>query len=188
MQDCMKPQLERSANNSKNHNEPAHHKRRDCAGHPDGDSWVCFITAHSDAPVWKRFYTYVPPLLLCYFLPSVFSTLGVYSGDVSKLYTTSAPIVASAFHPALAPVGASGHAWLCTRNLRWLVEWTVNAHRGARIRSLLFLPEHEAKTGLIRMPASSSVSCRTERDGQRLKSAQDHAWTPAQGRRRNTQA
>src|SRR5687768_18014498 len=46
-----------------------------------------FITAHSDAPVWKTFYTYVPPLLLCYFLPSVFSTLGVYSGDVSKLYT-----------------------------------------------------------------------------------------------------
>ncbi len=46
-----------------------------------------FITAHSDAPLWKKFYTYVPPLLLCYFVPSVFSTLGVYSGDVSKLYT-----------------------------------------------------------------------------------------------------
>jgi uncharacterized membrane protein len=46
-----------------------------------------FITAHSDAPIWKKFYTYIPPLLLCYFVPSVFSTLGVYSGDVSKLYT-----------------------------------------------------------------------------------------------------
>jgi uncharacterized membrane protein len=98
---------------------------------------------------------------LCYFLPSIFSSLGVYSGDVSKLYTiasqyllptslvlltisidlkaiarlgpkavvmflglikaplfflavgsqanvggaASAPVVASAFHPALAPVG-----------------------------------------------------------------------------------
>src|SRR5918995_3398647 len=46
-----------------------------------------FITAHSDAPIWKKFYTYVPPLLLCYFLPSVFSSVGLYSGDVSKLYT-----------------------------------------------------------------------------------------------------
>ena len=48
---------------------------------------VVFITAHSEAPIWKKFYTYIPPLLLCYFVPSVFSTLGVYSGDVSKLYT-----------------------------------------------------------------------------------------------------
>ncbi|HEU4712537.1 MAG TPA: DUF819 family protein [Pyrinomonadaceae bacterium] len=48
-----------------------------------------FFTAHSDAPLWKKFYTYVPPLLLCYFVPSIFSTLGVYSGDVSKLYTIS---------------------------------------------------------------------------------------------------
>ena len=46
-----------------------------------------FITSNSNVPLWKKFYTYVPPLLLCYFVPSVFSTLGVYSGDVSKLYT-----------------------------------------------------------------------------------------------------
>ena len=46
-----------------------------------------FITAHSDAPFWKKFYTYIPPLLLCYFVPSIFSTIGVYSGDVSRLYT-----------------------------------------------------------------------------------------------------
>ena len=48
---------------------------------------VVFLTAQSDIPFWKKFYTYVPPLLLCYFVPSVFSTLGVYSGDVSRLYT-----------------------------------------------------------------------------------------------------
>jgi len=46
-----------------------------------------FITSHSDAPLWKKFYTFIPPLLLCYFVPSVFSTIGVYSGDVSRLYT-----------------------------------------------------------------------------------------------------
>jgi uncharacterized membrane protein len=46
-----------------------------------------FITAHSDVPFWKKFYTYIPPLLLCYFVPSIFSSVGLYSGDVSKLYT-----------------------------------------------------------------------------------------------------
>ena len=46
-----------------------------------------FITSHSEYPLWKKFYTYVPPLLLCYFVPSVFSTVGLYSGDVSRLYT-----------------------------------------------------------------------------------------------------
>lgn len=46
-----------------------------------------FVTAHSEAPLWKKFYTYIPPLLLCYFVPSIFSSVGLYSGDVSKLYT-----------------------------------------------------------------------------------------------------
>lgn len=46
-----------------------------------------FITAHSDVPFWKKFYTYIPALLLCYFIPSIFSTIGLYSGDVSRLYT-----------------------------------------------------------------------------------------------------
>ncbi len=48
-----------------------------------------FITSSSAAPFWKRFYRIVPPLLLCYFIPSIFSTLGLYSGDVSRLYTVA---------------------------------------------------------------------------------------------------
>src|SRR5688572_16916213 len=48
---------------------------------------LVFVTAHSEAAPWKKFYTYIPPLLLCYFVPSVFSSLGLYSGEVSKLYT-----------------------------------------------------------------------------------------------------
>jgi uncharacterized membrane protein len=50
---------------------------------------VVFVTSSSEAPFWKKFYTYIPPLLLCYFIPSIFSTAGVYSGDVSKLYTVA---------------------------------------------------------------------------------------------------
>jgi uncharacterized membrane protein len=38
---------------------------------------------------WKKFYRIIPSLLMCYFLPSLFSTFGVISGDVSQLYTVA---------------------------------------------------------------------------------------------------
>ena len=45
-----------------------------------------FRTARSSHPSWKKFYKYVPTLLLCYFLPSVLNSMGIISGDDSKLY------------------------------------------------------------------------------------------------------
>jgi uncharacterized membrane protein len=36
-----------------------------------------FQTSASSQPFWKKFYTYVPPLLLCYFLPSLLTTTGL---------------------------------------------------------------------------------------------------------------
>lgn len=45
-----------------------------------------FTTSHSDNPKWKKFYTFVPSLLLCYFIPSIFTTLGIISPDGSSLY------------------------------------------------------------------------------------------------------
>lgn len=45
-----------------------------------------FRTSHSESPGWKRFYTYVPSLLLCYFIPALLSTAGLISGESSKLY------------------------------------------------------------------------------------------------------
>ncbi len=50
---------------------------------------LVFITSNSEKPIFKKFYKYVPSLLLCYFLPSIFTSLGVYSGEVSKLYFVS---------------------------------------------------------------------------------------------------
>ncbi len=42
---------------------------------------------HSQADgFWKKFYSIVPSILVCYFLPSVFGTLGIISGDESQLY------------------------------------------------------------------------------------------------------
>lgn len=45
-----------------------------------------FITSQSDSPFWQKFYTFVPSLLLCYFVPSIFNSLGIISGDESNLY------------------------------------------------------------------------------------------------------
>ncbi len=47
---------------------------------------VIFTTSHSDKPGWQKFYKFVPSLLLCYFVPSVFTTLGIISPDESNLY------------------------------------------------------------------------------------------------------
>ncbi len=48
-----------------------------------------FYTAARPAGFWRKFYSVVPSLLLCYFLPSLLSTAGVISGHESKLYSVS---------------------------------------------------------------------------------------------------
>jgi uncharacterized membrane protein len=45
-----------------------------------------FYTSSSENPFWKNFYTYIPALLLCYFLPSVLNSMGIISGEESGLY------------------------------------------------------------------------------------------------------
>ncbi|MGD2123870.1 MAG: DUF819 family protein [Gemmatimonadota bacterium] len=45
-----------------------------------------FYTEGSEHPFWKKFYTYVPGLLLCYFLPSLLNTFGIVSAEDSNLY------------------------------------------------------------------------------------------------------
>ncbi|HYW34182.1 MAG TPA: DUF819 family protein [Balneolaceae bacterium] len=45
-----------------------------------------FITSNSDHPFWQKFYTFVPPLLLCYFIPSLLNSAGLISSESSNLY------------------------------------------------------------------------------------------------------
>ena len=45
-----------------------------------------FQTARSRHPGFRGFYSVVPPLLICYFAPSVLTSLGVYDPDQSNLY------------------------------------------------------------------------------------------------------
>lgn len=57
---------------------------------------LIFHTASLPHRFWKRFYAYVPPLLLCYFLPGLLNSVGVISGATSRLY----PVVSQYFLPA----------------------------------------------------------------------------------------
>lgn len=57
---------------------------------------LVFHTASLPHRFWQRFYGYVPPLLLCYFLPGVLNSLGVISGATSNLY----PVVSQYLLPA----------------------------------------------------------------------------------------
>jgi len=47
---------------------------------------LVFTTSSSQKTFWKKFYRVVPSVLLCYFLPSIFNTLGIISGEQSSLY------------------------------------------------------------------------------------------------------
>ena len=47
---------------------------------------LVFGTASSSRPAFRNFYRYVPSILLCYFIPAVLSSLGVFSAAHSNLY------------------------------------------------------------------------------------------------------
>lgn len=47
---------------------------------------IVFQTSASNHPFWKKFYTYVPALLICYFLPSLMKAVGLIDPDKSNLY------------------------------------------------------------------------------------------------------
>lgn len=50
---------------------------------------LIFVTEASTHVFWKKFYAYVPALLLCYFIPGLLNTTGVINGEASKLYSVA---------------------------------------------------------------------------------------------------
>jgi uncharacterized membrane protein len=49
--------------------------------------FVRFHCAASVKPYYKKFYSIVPSVLLCYFIPAIFNTFNIISGETSSLYT-----------------------------------------------------------------------------------------------------
>jgi uncharacterized membrane protein len=47
---------------------------------------IIFITSSSNKSFYKKFYTIVPSVLLCYFLPALLNTFNIISGETSNLY------------------------------------------------------------------------------------------------------
>ncbi|SDM92626.1 Uncharacterized membrane protein [Daejeonella rubra] len=48
---------------------------------------LVFWTSESNIVFFKKLYTVIPPILLCYFLPGLLNSMGIISGTTSSLYT-----------------------------------------------------------------------------------------------------
>lgn len=56
-----------------------------------------FWTASRETGAWKKFYGWVPALLLCYFIPGIYNSIGLIDGAASKLYN---PVASRVLLPA----------------------------------------------------------------------------------------
>ncbi len=56
-----------------------------------------FWSASSTQPALKKFYSFVPPLLLCYLIPGLYNSFGLIDGENSKLYN---PVASRVLLPA----------------------------------------------------------------------------------------
>jgi uncharacterized membrane protein len=45
-----------------------------------------FWSTQSSRPFWRRFYRYIPALVLCYFVPAIYNSSGLIDGEHSRLY------------------------------------------------------------------------------------------------------
>ena len=58
---------------------------------------LIFWLASGPTPFWKKFFSWVPALLLCYFVPALYNTVGLIDGENSALYN---PIASRILLPA----------------------------------------------------------------------------------------
>ncbi|TDK33642.1 DUF819 domain-containing protein [Luteimonas terrae] len=56
-----------------------------------------FWLASGPTPFWKKFFAWVPALLLCYFVPAFYNTIGLIDGESNSLYN---PIASRVLLPA----------------------------------------------------------------------------------------
>lgn len=58
---------------------------------------VIFWLASGPTPFWKKFFAWVPALLLCYFVPAFYNTVGLIDGEANSLYN---PVASRVLLPA----------------------------------------------------------------------------------------
>ncbi|MEN5117357.1 DUF819 family protein [Luteimonas sp. TWI662] len=58
---------------------------------------LIFWLASGPTPFWKKFFTWVPALLLCYFVPAFYNTVGLIDGEHNSLYN---PVASRVLLPA----------------------------------------------------------------------------------------
>ncbi|SDY34835.1 Uncharacterized membrane protein [Lysobacter sp. yr284] len=58
---------------------------------------LVFWSSSQQTGFWKKFYTFVPALLLCYFIPGIYNTVGLVDGNNTKLYN---PVASRVLLPA----------------------------------------------------------------------------------------
>ncbi len=59
---------------------------------------LIFWLSSGPTPFWKKFFTlWVPALLLCYFIPGIYNSVGLIDGNASKLYN---PVASRVLLPA----------------------------------------------------------------------------------------
>jgi uncharacterized membrane protein len=58
---------------------------------------IVFWTSSRETGFFKKFYTYVPALLLCYFIPGIYNSVGLIDGNASALYN---PVASRVLLPA----------------------------------------------------------------------------------------
>lgn len=58
---------------------------------------VIFWLASGPTPFWRKFFAWVPALLLCYFVPALYNTVGLIDGENSSLYN---PVASRVMLPA----------------------------------------------------------------------------------------
>lgn len=68
---------------------------------------LIFYTASLPQRGWVKFYGVVPPLLLCYFLPGIYNSVGLINGSESQLY----PVVSRYLLPACLVLFTLGMDW-----------------------------------------------------------------------------
>ena len=107
---------------------------------------VIFWTESRETGLWKRFYTYVPALLLCYFIPGVYNSVGLIDGNNTSLYN---PVASRVLLPAALvlltlTIDIKGILRLGPKLLLMYAASSISVMIGAVVAFLLFQILHPA--------------------------------------------